>query len=118
MKNMIRVLAFVLIAAGAAPSGLASQVSKNEPPKLHLGLVYIFEADATEFVFVIGNSGFRSVASLKKFIGGLPRGSILEWAPGCVRLGNEPLLSSEEEMNAFRLFCEKRGINFVLIPSG
>ncbi len=37
--------------------------------------------------------------------------------PGCKRMGGEPLLTSEEEMEQFRRFCEQKGVNFVLLPS-
>jgi hypothetical protein len=88
------------------------------PPKYRMELVYIFDAEATEFIFVIGNLGFKSVDSLKKFLSSLPPGSNLEWAPSCRRMGNEPLLSSDLEMEEFKAFCAERNINFVLVPSG
>ena len=88
------------------------------PPKYRMELVYVFEADATEFIFVVGNVGFKSVASLKRFLSNLPSGSTLEWAPGCKRIGSEPLLSSEQEMEDFKAFCAERSINFILVPSG
>jgi hypothetical protein len=82
-------------------------------------LVYIFETDSPEYVFVIGGViGFKSVASLKKYLGILPAGSILEWAPGCIQRGDEPLLSSEQEMEDFKAFCAEKNINFILAPSG
>jgi hypothetical protein len=81
-------------------------------------LVYIFEANTTEFIFVIGNAGFKSVASLKNYVGSLPAGSTLEWAPGCMRMGGEPLLSSAQELEEFKAFCAEKNINFVLVPSG
>jgi hypothetical protein len=88
------------------------------PPKYRMELVYIFEADTPEFVFVIGSVGFKSIDSLKKFLSNLPAGSTLEWAPGCKRSGNEPLLSSEREMEDFREFCAEKHLNFILVPSG
>ena len=88
------------------------------PPKYRMELVYIFEADATEFIFVVGSVGFKSVASLKSFLSNLPPGATLEWAPGCKRIGSEPLLSSEQEMEDFKAFCAERNINFILVPSG
>ena len=33
-------------------------------------------------------------------------------------LGGEPLLSSAEEMRDFRVFLQKKGIKFILVPSG
>jgi hypothetical protein len=118
MKNLTRALVSALILSVTVPVATGVEQQEQEQIKLRLELVYIFEADPTEFLLVIGNSGFRSVPSLKKFIAGLPRGTTLEWAPGCKRMGNEPLLSSEEEMDEFKMFCEERGIRFLLIPSG
>jgi len=37
---------------------------------------------------------------------------------GCVRVGGEPLFSSESEMEAFRAFCLEHRVDFVLVPSG
>lgn len=88
------------------------------PPKYRMELVYIFDSNSTELIFVIGNAGFKSVDSLKTFLRSLPPGSSLEWAPGCIRMGNEPLLSSEREMEEFRAFCAESNINFILVPSG
>jgi hypothetical protein len=88
-------------------------------PKYRMELAYIFDTESPEYVFVIGGViGCKSVASLKKYLSLLPPGSILEWAPGCVRRGNEPLLSSEQEMEDFKAFCAEKNINFILIPSG
>jgi hypothetical protein len=93
-------------------------VQPQSAVKYRMELVYIFEASSTEFIFVMGNAGFKSVASLKNYLGNLPPGSTLEWAPGCERLGGEPLLSSELEMDEFKAFCAEKNINFVLVPSG
>ena len=97
-----------------------AQEAEQQPPapKYRMELVYVFEGETPEFLFVIGNAGFRSVASLKEFVGRLPAGSTLEWSPGCLRRGDEPLLSSAQEMEEFELFCAERGINFILVPSG
>jgi hypothetical protein len=88
------------------------------PPKYRLELVYIFDEGSTECIFVVGNVGFKSVASLKKFVGDLPPGSTVEWAPGCRRIGGEPLLSSDEDMDDFKAFCALKKITFILVPSG
>ena len=90
----------------------------QSPPKYKMDLVRIIDTEAAEYIFVIGNLGFKSVDSLKTFLGSLPPGSDLEWAPGCRRMGNEPLLSSEQEMEDFKQFCRAKNIRFVLIPSG
>jgi hypothetical protein len=96
----------------------AQEVEKAPLQKYRMELVYVFDGDQTEYLFVIGNSGFKTVAALKKFIASLPEGTMLEWAPGCKRQGDEPLLSSEEEMEDFKSYCQHKGIKFVLIPSG
>ncbi|HYY59352.1 MAG TPA: hypothetical protein VE842_18630 [Pyrinomonadaceae bacterium] len=96
----------------------AQEVEQPPPPKYRMELVYVFEGETPESLFVIGHAGFRSVASLKEFVSSLPAGSTLEWSPGCVRMGDEPLLSSAEEMEAFKLFCAEHGIDFILVPSG
>ena len=90
----------------------------SQPPKYRMELVYIFEANSAEYVFVIGNIGFKSLDSLKKYISNMPAGSTLEWAPGCLRRGNEPLLSSEREIKEFEAFCARNKVKFVLVPSG
>jgi hypothetical protein len=103
----------------AALQTLAQEDTQPQhPPKYRMELVYIFESDSTEFIFVIGNAGFKSVASLKNYVGNLPSGSTLEWAPGCRRIGGEPLLSSEQEIEEFKAFCAEKNINFILVPSG
>src|SRR4051812_2382657 len=105
--------AMFLIAATpeVAATGPASVTYKMQ-------LVWIAGTEPAEWVFVVGQVGFKSLDSFKEFVGRLPKGSTLEWAPGCKRIGGEPLLSSEEEMEGFRKFCEERVIRFVLVPSG
>ena len=95
-----------------------SLAARAEPLVYEMSLVYIFESVPTEHVFVIGNSGFKTVASLEKFVAALPAGTTIRWAPGCERFGDEPLLSSEKEMARFIAFCRAHRVNFVLVPSG
>ena len=108
----------VIVLFAVLPAYAQENAQPQPPPKYRMELVYIFDADALEFIFVIGNTGFKSVVSLKKFLNTLPAGSILERAPGCRRIGNEPLLSSEQEIEDFKAFCAEKNIEFVLIPSG
>ena len=100
------------------PQPLLSGVDDREPVERELHLIYVFEGEAPEFFFVIGQSGFKSVESLKKHLETWPPGSELKWAPGCIRFGGEPLLSSQKDLEAFRAFLEQRKIKFVLVPSG
>lgn len=97
----------------------AQDGDKSEPQKKYrMELVYIFENNTIEYIFVIGVSGYKSVDSLKKYLSILPEGATLEWAPGCRRLGREPLLSSELELEEFKAFCAEKKINFIILPSG
>lgn len=106
----ILLLFFALVSLAAA--------SSSTPVQRELQLVYVFEGAEPEFIFVIGQSGFKSVAALKEHLTTWAPGSELKWAPGCVRFGDEPLLSSEKDMEDFKAFLAKRGIAFVLVPSG
>ncbi len=108
----------VIVLFAVLPAYAQENAQPQSLPKYRMELVYVFDADAPEFIFVIGNTGFKSVVSLKKFLNTLPAGSILEWAPGCRQIGNEPLLSTEQEMEDFKAFCAEKNIEFVLIPSG
>jgi hypothetical protein len=116
MKSLGNILSGILLTA-AGLFAWSGEVQR-EPIKGELLLIYVFDDPKTAFIFVIGQSGFKSVNSLKRYLETWPPGSALKWAPGCDRLGSEPLLSSEQEMKAFRTFLKKRGIKFVLVPSG
>jgi hypothetical protein len=116
MKTLTGFLAVALVVFGMHAPVLMAQEPDSQPAKYRLELTYILES--SEFIFVVGNARFKSISSLKKFIAGLPPGSTLEWAPGCERFGNEPLLSSEADMADFRRFCERSRIKFTLVPSG
>ena len=116
MKSFGNVLSGILLAAVGLFA--SSKEVQREPIKGELRLIYVFDEPKTAFIFVIGQSGFKSVNSLKRYLETWPPGSELKWAPGCSRLGGEPLLSSEKEMKDFRCFLETKGIKFVLVPSG
>ena len=107
----------LLLALCALPV-FADQPARSPPVQIELRLVHIFEGTETKHIFVIGDSGFTSVESLKDYLGTLPHGSEVRWAPGCDRFGNEPLLSSEKDLNEFRAFLSQKGIKLVLVPSG
>jgi len=92
--------------------------SSNRLNKYKLELVSHFNGRHIEYAFVIDDKRFKSIESLETFLAGLPLGAELTWAPGCVRRGGEPLLSSITQMNDFRSFLKRRGIKFTLIPSG
>ena len=113
--GMEKVIVAALMIASAVSAAAAP---KPEPVTYELRLVYIFDAPRTEFIFVIGNSGFRTVAALEALIATLPADSTLRWNPGCERLGGEPLLSSERDMARFVAFCRDHRIELILVPSG
>ena len=115
-KQVLCLLAMLLLSV----LHVHAQKKRRPPPptKYELELVYIFEANPTEFIFRIDNFGFKSVASLKKFLSGLTPGSILEWSPGCIRYGREPLLSSAQDMQDFRAFCAANKIKLIVVPAG
>ncbi len=99
-------------------SSASAESRADPPPAYEMKVVYLFDTPEPEILFVIGNTGFRTVESLKTFLASVPPGTKLTWAPGCIRTGKEPLLSSEYEMGDFKAFCLEHGIDFVLIPSG
>jgi hypothetical protein len=109
-------LLVLLLALFSAPA-FAGEAPRL-PETYELKLVHIFEGPEPKHIFVIGESGFTSVKSLKEFLGQLPAGSEIRWAPGCTRFGKEPLLSSEKDMGEFRAFLEKKGLKLVVVPSG
>jgi hypothetical protein len=96
----------------------AAAAEANVPVRQELQLTYKLEGQKPRFILSIGQTEFTSVAALKEHLKTWAPGSELKWAPGCIRLGGEPLLSSAAEMAAFRSFLEMRGIAWVLVPSG
>jgi hypothetical protein len=84
--------------------------------KIAMELVWIRESKSQ--IFVVDGMGFYSANSLQEYLGKQPAGTIVEWDPGCLRMGNEPLLSSENDMNEFKTYLKERDIEFVLVPSG
>jgi hypothetical protein len=67
-----------------------------------------------QYVYLFGDVAYRSLDGVKKFISIIPKGSIIEWRPGC--MGPRPLSESEED--ELKAFCETKGIKFVHVPSG
>lgn len=115
---LLSILALSASHARAQETAVTPTPPQEEPASYRMELIYVLEDGRAEFVFIVGKAGFKSVAALKRFVGGLPAGTTLEWAPGCVRMGGEPLLSCPEEMEDFKRFCDEQRINFVLVPSG
>lgn len=123
-SKMLLLLPILILMLASAHTARAQDapMAQQQRPKYRMELVWMMDNDdvssTREYVFVIGVVGFRTLEGLKKFVAMLPAGSILEWSPGCRRTGSEPLLSSEEEMEKWKKFCEEHGIEFVLMPAG
>lgn len=122
MLKIIRIFQalFIFTLLIFAQDARAQETAEQPTPRYRMELVWVQNADADrpDYIFVIGVVGFKTVRDLKDFIARLPAGSILEWSPGCLRRGDEPLLSSVEEMEDFKRFCAEHGIEFILHPSG
>jgi hypothetical protein len=95
------------------------QFGTFKPAPLKFELQQIATLDPTkhsfEFVIKLGGSTYTSFAELKAAIAKLPKGTEITWAPGCIRMGGEPLDTHWKEFSAL---CEKQGIILVVIPSG
>ena len=81
-----------------------------------MDLVLLANTDPHEFLFVIGKVAYKSLDSFKVAIGLLPKGSFLEWDPGGKRIGGEPVLSSSKELDEFKAFCKKNGVELIIRP--
>ena len=118
----MRLLISIFVISAISASSMKALYVEREPQQLILTQAWLADAeesDTVEYLFIInGLLAFKTIEGLKQYIEFLPEGSSLTWAPGCSRSGNEPLLPSSEEMEDFRIFCEKYGIIFNLIPSG
>jgi len=116
--EMKSLLYTVVLCALLAPA--FAQDAKSKPESLTMTLAWIADAgEPAQYVFVInGVVAYKTLDGLKKYLKDIPRGSSLTWAPGCCRIGNEPLIGSAEEMMKFKEFCESVGIKFTLGPAG
>lgn len=113
------ILVFYCFTVFPAGNRLIAQGIYEEPNKYRMERVVIFEDDKPpQFIFVLnGSVGFKSVATLKAFVAKLRPGTIIEWRPPCVVMGDEPL-RTEMEIKDFEAFCKSKKVKFVQIPSG
>lgn len=97
-------------------SGIISLALTEEPKRVPANLTMTLAeiADAGEprqFLFVInGVVAYKTIDGLKKALKDFPAGSKLTWDPGCCRIGDEPLLSSEKAMKDFANYCASIGM--------
>lgn len=115
---MKKLLCTIFLCVSLTPA--LAQEAMPKPENLTMTLAWVADAgEPKQHVFVInGVVAYETLDGLKKYLKGIPKGSSLNWAPGCCRIGNEPLLGSNEEMKKFQEFCESVGIKFTLVPSG
>jgi len=101
------------------PITIVVKEKKGNAGETHfMKLKFNFDEGKRWWTFMLDNNEFRTLSEIKIFIKNLHTGSKIEWAPGCRRLGDEPLLNSESEMKDFKKFCDDNGITLVVIPSG
>lgn len=119
MKKTYYRLLFAIFLTVVLEGTVPAQNGQTEPLKYKMELVSIFEEDKpVQYIFVLnGSVGFKSVASLRAFIGKLQAGTLIEWRKSCVVMGDEPL-RTEKEMADFEAFCKSKKVKFILLPSG
>ncbi len=113
-------LIYLGLALCAAAPARAEETFKEQPTTFKMDLIYVFEGhtgEGADYILTLGQVGFRTVEGFKQAVANLPEGSTLEWAPGCKRLGGEPL-SSEKDLADLKALCEKEKLKFVYTPSG
>lgn len=111
MSRLVLMIVLAFVAAFGAPAAGSD---------FELRLVRVFDNPngKTEYVLVVGDVGFHSVKAFKQFVARLEPGTVLRWAPGCERFGDEPLLSHPKQLEALQRFAGRHGVKFVLIPAG
>ncbi len=118
IQKQKHILWLIILVFAASLVAYAQNSEIPQPSQYRMQLVCIADTNPRESILVIGNLGFKSLASLKQFAGSLPSGSILEWSSSCRLRCDAPFLSSSQEIEGFRKFCDEKGIKFVFVPSG
>lgn len=78
----------------------------------------VWEPALNAEVLAIRGVKYNTVALLKSALAAKPAGTVVVWDPGCVRVGEHPMLSTQKELNELRQFLEKKGLKFIERPSG
>ncbi len=110
MKNINLLLLLVSVCMPGTVSAQQSPKAKN----LLLEVDWVPEENIE--IFVAEEQRFRTVEALKKFLDKKETGTTVVWDPGCVRIGDKPLLSTRKEIKDLRTYLEKRGIKLLVIP--
>ncbi|MGV8934784.1 MAG: hypothetical protein ACOH1I_09180 [Gallionellaceae bacterium] len=110
-KIVLLCLSLMLIATDSVYAQLPAKANK-----IIIGVVWV-PALNTE-VYAVDEKRFNNLDLLKIFLQKQLAGSVVVWDPGCVRIGDKPLLSSATEMKEFKRFVEKMRMKFVEYPSG
>jgi hypothetical protein len=116
----LRVLALLALAVVFT----STKASSGSPRRLNLTTAITFAKGdplhSLEYSFAIDKSRVESITDLKAFLGNLPPGSEITWAPGCLGLGGEPglLQISAPHISDFRSFLKQKGIKFIFVPAG
>jgi hypothetical protein len=108
----IQFICLSLLLALAGPVA-AQQAGKQK--KIVIGVVWVPALHSE--VFAVNEARYNTIGSLKKYLVKQSEGTVVVWDPGCVRIGDKPLLSSATELSEFRKFVEKRRMKFIEIPS-
>jgi hypothetical protein len=113
MRRLVLMVALALVSSSACVA-----FAGGSDFELHLVRVFDNPKGKTEYVLVVGDVGFHSVKAFKGFAARLEPGTVLRWAPGCERFGDEPLLSHPKQLEAFQRFAAHHGVKFMLTPAG
>ena len=97
---------------------LSAPLLAADPITIELKIVPVVDAPKEEYLLVFGDVAFRTVAGLRRAVAAQPDGTVIRLAPGCVRSGKEPLISSEDELRDFQQFCASEKVELVVVPSG
>lgn len=96
--------------------GITSAQQSSSSKKLVIEVDWIPKSNVE--VFSVEGQKFSTVDALKKFLDTQAAGTTVIWDPGCVRIGDHPLLSSEKEKTDLKNYLEKRNIKLVIMPMG
>ena len=94
------------------------------PGKYSLSVARVYESNPSqpEWVFIFGGTGSvrggetvcKSVASLKKLLAGLQRGSTLDWWPSC----SGESIALDGHIDELKKICKEAGIVFTIHHTG